>query len=137
MLLRGQTTQFHMNAILPIVSYTNGVGFPIQFAYWPKATPFAGKVCETNRSLVRTESCWKTRGTVLLHCSQPCISQVSTWFLCASGRCVGVRQAMTLIGNARQAMSKGKSSLVETGPVATALSILTASWYLVRTVYAE
>ena len=60
-----------MNAILPIGSYTNGVGFPIQFAYRPKATPFAGEACETNRLLVRTESCWKTRVTVLLHCLQP------------------------------------------------------------------
>ena len=64
-------TEFHINAILPIVLYTNGVSLPIQFAYRPKATPFAGEACETNRSLVRTESCWKTRRTVLLHCSQP------------------------------------------------------------------
>ena len=34
-------TEFRMNAILPIVSYTNGVGFPIQFAYQPKAILFA------------------------------------------------------------------------------------------------
>ena len=37
---------------------------------------------------------------------------------------MGVRQAMALIGNARQAMSEGKSGPVETGltgPVATAL----------------
>ena len=113
-----------MNAILSIGSYTNGVGFPIQFAYWPKAIPFAGEACETNRSLVRTESCWKTRGTVPLHCMLTAISQVSTWYLCASGHCVGVRQAMALIGNARQAMSEGKSGPVETGltgPAATAL----------------
>ena len=71
MLLGGQTTEFHMNAILPIASYTNGVGFLIQFAYWPKATPFAGETCEINRSLLRTESCWKTRVTVLLHCLHP------------------------------------------------------------------
>ena len=33
---------------------------PIQFAYRPKATPFAGEACETSyRSLVRKESCWK------------------------------------------------------------------------------
>ena len=45
---------------------------PIQFAYWPKATPFTGEACETSyHSLVRTENCWKTRGTVLSHCSQP------------------------------------------------------------------
>ena len=29
MLLGGQTTEFLMNAILPIESYTSGVGFPI------------------------------------------------------------------------------------------------------------
>ena len=48
-----------MNAILPIASYTTGVGFPIQFAYRLKATPYAGETCETNRSLVRMKSCWK------------------------------------------------------------------------------
>ena len=48
-----------MNAILPIASYNTGVGFPIRFAYRPKATPFAGEACETNHSLVGTESCWK------------------------------------------------------------------------------
>ena len=82
MLLVGQTTEFHMNAILQIASYTNGVGFPIQFAYLPKATPFAGEACETNRSLLRTESFWKTRGTVLLHCLQPlCKFQHGTYVL--------------------------------------------------------
>ena len=104
-------TEFHMNAILPIASYTNGVSFPIQFAYRPKATPFAGEACETIRLLARTESCWKTRGTVLLYCSlPPCKFQHG-----ALRRCVGVRQAMALIGNARQATSEGKSGLVETG----------------------
>ena len=44
MLLEGQTTEFDMNAILPIVSYTDGVSFLIQFAYRPKATPFAGEL---------------------------------------------------------------------------------------------
>ena len=54
-----------------VVLYTNVVGFPIQFACWPQATPFAGEACETNRLLAKTESCWKTHGTVLLHCLQP------------------------------------------------------------------
>ena len=83
---------------------------------------FAGEACETNRSLVRTESCWKTRVTVLLHCSQP-----SRKFQHASGRCVGFRLAKALIGNARQATSEGKSGPVEaglTGPAATALSLV-------------
>ena len=65
---RYQRTELHMNAIMLILSYTNGVDFPIQFAYQLKATPFMG---EAIRSLVRKESCWKTCGTVLLHCSQP------------------------------------------------------------------
>ena len=41
------------DAILLTALYSAGVGFPIQFAYQPKATPFTGEVCETNRSLVR------------------------------------------------------------------------------------
>ena len=41
MFLGGQTTEFHMNAILPIGSYTNGVGFLILFAYRLKVLPFA------------------------------------------------------------------------------------------------
>ena len=36
-----------------------------------KSHPFAGEACETNCSLVRMESCWKTYGKVLSHCSQP------------------------------------------------------------------
>ena len=59
MLLGGQTTEFHMNVILTIALYSTGVGFPVQFAYCPKATPFAGEACETNCSLVRMESRWK------------------------------------------------------------------------------
>ena len=68
---RPNDSVFLINAILPIALYTTGVSFPIQFAYRLKATPFAGEACETNCSPVRTKSCWKTRGTVLLHCSQP------------------------------------------------------------------
>ena len=90
----------------------------------PKATPFTGEGCGTNRSLVRTKSCWKEdlgNSSVALFAA---ISQVSTWYLCALGRCMGICRAMALIGNTRQAMSEGKSGPVETGltgPVATAL----------------
>ena len=58
---------------------------------------------------IRTESCWKEdlrNSSVALIAA---ISQVSTWYICASGRCVGVPRAMALIGNARQATSGGKS----------------------------
>ena len=118
MLLGGQTTEFHMNAI---ASYSNGVGFPIQFDYRPKATPFAGEACETNCSLV---SRWKEDSPNSSIALFAAISQVSMWYLCASGRCVSVRRAITLIGNARQATSEGKIGPVETGLtglVATAL----------------
>ena len=94
-------TEFHVNAILPIASYSAGVSFLIQVAYRLKATPFTGEVCETDRSLVRMESCWKTRGTVC-HTVRVLSYQYSTWYLsvCASGLCVGVCQAMALISNA-------------------------------------
>ena len=52
------------------------------------------------------------------------ISQVSTWYLCASGRCVGVRQAMVLIGNAGQATNEGKCGLVGTGLTGLAATAL-------------
>ena len=95
MLLGAQTTEFHMKAILPIASYTNGVSFPIQFAYRPKATPFAGEPCETNHYLVRMETCWKTRGTVLLHCLQPsCKFQHGTM-------CFGALRGCFLVSTAR------------------------------------
>ena len=88
MLLGGQTTEFHMNAIL-------------------KATPFACEACESNHSLVTAEKLLEDsrNSSVALFAA---MSQVSTWLVCALGRCVGVRQAMTLIGNARQTTSKEK-----------------------------
>ena len=108
-----------MNVILSIALYSTGVGLRIQFAYLPKATPFA---CETKRSV---ESCWKEdsqNSSVALFAA---ISQVSTRYLCGSGCCMGVRLAMALIDDARQATSEGKSGPVETrltGPAATALN---------------
>ena len=101
-----QMTEFQMYAILPIVSYSS--------AYRPKATPFAGEACETKHLVARMESCWKEdsrNSSVTLFTA---ISQVSTRYLCGSGRCVGVHLAMALIDDARQAMSEGKSGPVET-----------------------
>ena len=96
MLLGGQTTELHIDAILPITSYTNGEGFPIQFAYRPKATPFGGEACETNCLLVRTESNWKTCETFSFHCSQPsCKFQHGTYMLRVAA-CMGVCQAVAL-----------------------------------------
>ena len=63
--------------------------------------PFAGEACETNHSLVRTESCWKEdsrNSSVALFAA---ISQVSTWYLYALVRCVGVSRAMAVPGKPR------------------------------------
>ena len=71
------------------------------------------------------ESCWEKSSPNSSVAQLTAITQVSTWYLCACGRCVGVRRAMVLIGNARQASSEGNSGPVETrltGPAATALN---------------
>ena len=119
---------------LPIASYTStGVGFLIWFAYQSKATSFTGEACETNYLLVRMESCCMEdllNSSVALFAV---IMQVATWYLCPSGRCVGVRQAMALIGDARQATRERKTGPVETrltGPAATAL-LITLKYYKV------
>ena len=98
--------------------------FRVQFAYRSKATPFVGEACETNLLQVRTESCWEKHSPNSSVTLLAAIMQVSTWFLCAWGRWVGVRRAMALIGDARQATSVKKSGPVETGltgPAGTAL----------------
>ena len=79
LLVGDQTTEFHLNAILHIASYTNGVtvGFPIQFAYQPKATPIAGEACETNRSNGKLLEDLRNSSVALF--AFAAISQVSTW----------------------------------------------------------
>ena len=54
-------TVFNMNiySFCPLSCTPLVYNFPIQFAYRSKAAPFTSKACETNRSLVRTESSWK------------------------------------------------------------------------------
>ena len=59
MLLGHQINMNEYLSFLPIVSYTTGVSFQIQFAYRQKATLFTGEACETNHSLVRRECCWR------------------------------------------------------------------------------
>ena len=82
--------------------------YPIQFAYRPKATPFAGEVCKTNCSLVRTGKV-VGRHVEQFYCTVRVPSyQYSTWYLCASGLCVGVRRTMVLISNARPSHKRGK-----------------------------
>ena len=98
--------------------------FRVRFAYQSKATPFVGEACETNHSQVRTESCCEKQSPNSSVTLLAAIMQVSTWLLCAWGHRVGVRRAMVLIGDARQATSEGKSGPVETGltgPAGTAL----------------
>ena len=103
---------------LPIVLYSTGFSFLIVCLIL-QAMP------ETNCLLGRMESCWKTWKS--FYALFAAISQVSTCHLCPWGPCMGVRWAMVLIGNAKQATSEGKSGPVETGLtelVATTLSIL-------------
>ena len=105
--------------------------FQVRFAYQSKDTPFVGEACETNHSQVRTKSCWEKHSPNSSVTLLAAIMQVSTWFLCAWGRRVGVRRAMPLIGDARQATSEGKSSQVETGltgPAGTALYLYTCMY---------
>ena len=45
---------------------------------------------ETNRLLVRMESCWKEDSLNSSVALFTAISQVSTWYLCALGCCVGI-----------------------------------------------
>ena len=70
-----------------------------------QATPFSDEACETNHSLKRTESCWKTGKRFFR-------TVCSHLVLCfnMSPRCVramGFRPALALFGDAKQAM-RGK-----------------------------
>ena len=115
----GQMTAFHINAILPIVLYTNGVGFPTLFAYRLEAPTLHRWSLIVQWEVVVRKDLWNSFVALFV-----AISQISTWYLCALGCCVGARRAMALIGNARQTTGGGKSDPVETGlngPAATTL----------------
>ena len=88
-----------------------------------QAIPFADEACETNRSLGRTESCWKTRKRFFR-------TVCSHLVLCFNvlPRCVcamGVREHWPYLATPSKPWGRpGKSGPVETGltgPVATAL----------------
>ena len=57
--------EFHMNAILSIGSFTNGVQSSLLIGRKPHPSQ-----ANFARLIVTTESCWKTCGTVLSHCLQ-------------------------------------------------------------------
>ena len=102
MLLGGKTTESHMYEYLPIVLYSNGFGFPIVRVSC-KPHPLQMKLV---RLIVRLEE-WKAvvgrLRRILSHCLQPsCKIQHVT---CVLG---GVRQALALIGNTKQAKSEGE-----------------------------
>ena len=94
-----------------------------------QATPFADEACETNSSLGRTESCWKTRKRFF--CA---VRSASHLVLCfnMSPRCVRAMGAFAehwlyLVTPSKPCMGEGKSGLVETGltgAAATALEVL-------------
>ena len=89
--------------------------------------------CEPNRLLEqRTGSCWEEDSEnleILLHCLQPppkiwnVTCHLQTCIPWAYWSCVGIRWAMVLIGNAKQAISEEKSRPV-TGVVASQVRVL-------------
>ena len=146
MFLGGQTTEFYMHdhlPFLPVASYSTAWFQLSDCSLISQATPFA------DRSVGRTENCWKTRSFALFAAISYYVatchhaSLVPRPFLYWAGgergegrkglgtklspRCVramGVCRALTLFGDAKQAMGEGKSGPVETGltgPVATVL----------------
>ena len=64
--------------------------------------------------------CFCTRFTAISHCHLP---TQHAW-----SPCVGIHQVMALIGDAKQAMSEGKSGLVETGLTWLVSMALTITW---------
>ena len=69
-------------------------------------------VCLEERKVVARKSSFTLFGA---------ISQVSTCHLCAWGPCVGVHQAIMLIGNTKETTSEGKTWSKLTRPAVTAL----------------
>ena len=120
-------TEFHMYEYVPflyIASYSTGFGFLV--VHLPcKPHPLQMRLV---RLIVHFEE-WKVVGSKTQRTSFTlfaAISQFSTCHLCAWEWCMGIRQVMTLISNAKQTMSERKSGLVETKqtrPVATALCL--------------
>ena len=99
MLLGGQTTEFHTYEylpFLPIASYSTGFGF--------QATPFADVACET--IIKRTESCWKEDLEEFFRTVRSHLASFNMPLVCL-GACVGTRQTIVLIGDAKQAMGGG------------------------------
>ena len=99
MLLGGLTTEFHMYKYLPFLPIEHWFRLSNHLLI-SQATPFAGDAYAWKNGLLRLFAA---------------ISQVSTCHLCAWGPCMGVRRAMALFGDAKQATGEGKSGLVETG----------------------
>ena len=109
MLVRGQMTEFHMYEylpFLPIVSYSTGFGLLI--------VCLSRKPHPSQMRLARLIT-WKNRRLLegrlrrdLLHCSQP--SHIFQHVTCVlGGLCMGLHQAMALIGDAKQATNEGQS----------------------------
>ena len=78
-----------------------------------QATPFTDENCETNHPLGRTESCWKTRKRFFCTVRSHLVSCFNMLLRCVHS--IGVRRALALFGDAKQAMGEGKSGPVKTG----------------------
>ena len=96
-----------------------------------QAIPFTDEDCETNHPIGRTESCWKTQKRSFRTVFSHLVSCFNMSPHCV--RSIGVRRALALFADAKQAVGEGKSGLVETGltrPLATALL-----WYFKHSNY--
>ena len=124
MLLGGETTEFYMHEhlpFLPVAPYSTAWFRLSDRSLISQATPFA------DRSVGRTENCWKTRSFALFAAISYYVAT------CHHAVCVpwhGRLPSIGLFGDAKQAMGEGKSGPVETGltgPVATALPLVMVS----------
>lgn len=108
------------NIILPVErpQHETSPSLPVSLAIRETSTRLACKNGKSLKGKLAEQFC-RT-----IH-SHPASFNVIPIYICASGRCVGVCRAITLIGNAWRATSVGKIGPVETGlitgPAATAL----------------
>ena len=105
-------------SFLPIASCSTGFGSPIVRL---SRKPHPSQMRQT-RLVVRLEERKVTRRKTRKNSFAlfAAISQVSACHPCAWGPCVGVRRAMALTGDAKQATSEGRSGPVEIGLTAQA-----------------
>ena len=90
---------FGANTMLLGSKMTTHSAYCVLYHWWQLSNPVRLSAESHTLCTCKNGKCWKEdsrNSSVALFAA---ISQVSTWYLCASGHCVGVRRAMALIGN--------------------------------------